>query len=719
MADLPTQQGSGGASIPPKGEEDLIRKIREDFTYCKAYWRENHEESEKDMRCMAAIPPTDFTDDRKNRPAIWPDETSQYVKQANNNLRQNKRSIKISARGEGATDQDAEHRQAYIRGIEYASNAQSIYTTAFEACVACGFGFARITTCVTGPNGEQEPRLKRIPNQFTCYPDPDADESDFSDSMIYFVLTSMRVSTFARKYKNAAKRSFSPSDREQAADWFHGENIVVAEYWVREEEEDEDGVKHHTVTQYITNGLEILEKNEWIGSWIPIVGMFGEELYVRTAGESKRMFMSLIRRARPAQQMMAYIASQEAEEFQMAPRAPLMCFAGMMNPEDHGNLHLVAKAYTEVQIPLNWQPGWGAPPMPARAQFTPNIQVYEEAYQGWRQNLQAAMGISPLPTAAQRNNEKSGIALERINTQEAIGAYHFTDNFARFLGNAGRQIDELITKLAELDSLPKQLLGKDQKDEDMPLKVAAKDEPADSQHLEESDVFFAHRGEFEVTVSEGPAYQSQREEASSFADLLLQTAPSLGLPGPIIQHLLAIAVKLKNIGTYGDEIADLLAPPDPNNLSPQAKAILAQSQGQIQQLTQELQKAQFDLKAKIPQIQSQAHQKAMDHIADAAEGDKDRLTKLAIAEIETKAQNINERMSAYEDLMAQLHQQAHEIASQLTQHSHDRQQAQDAQAAAQQAQVSDQSHDAASQQVDQAHQASMAEQQQENQGAAE
>src|SRR6185437_1800392 len=234
---FPSQQGSSDASGKPnsKSEDELLVRIREDFRYCKSYWSENYEESEKDMRCMAAIPPTDFTNDRKNRPIIWPDETSQYVKQANNNLRQNKRSIRISPRSEGATDQDAEHRQAYIRGIEYASKAQSIYTTGFESAAQCAFGYWRVTTRVTGPKGEQEPRIVRIPNWSTVYPDPDAKEADFSDQNRCFVLDTMRETTFARKYKNAKKRSFSEGDREQASDWFSGENITVAEYWVRDE----------------------------------------------------------------------------------------------------------------------------------------------------------------------------------------------------------------------------------------------------------------------------------------------------------------------------------------------------------------------------------------------------------------------------------------------------------------------------------------------------
>jgi hypothetical protein len=673
--------------------DELIHQIREDFRYCKEYWRENHDEAEKDMQCVAAIPPPDFRDDRKGRPCIWPDEVSQYCKQANNNLRQNTRSIKVSPRSEDAKDIDAEHRQAYMRGIEYASKAQSIYTTAYEACTNSAFGFWRINCRVVGSKGEQEPRIVRIPNQFTVYPDPDAQEADFSDSSIYFVLDSMRQATFARRYPKAKKRSFSDADMKIAPDWFSGDNIVVAEAWKRDEIEVKDGEKLYDVTQRITNGLEILETNKWIGSWIPVVGVFGEELYVRTGGESKRMFMSLIRRARGAQQMLAYIASQEAEEFGMAPRAPMQGYKGQFDPEKHKYLHKLPQAYAEFGIPDDWNPSWGPPPLPSRMQFIPNAQAYEIAYERWRRSIQAAVGVTPLPTAAQRQNEKSGIALERIQTQEAVGSFHITDNFVRALGNTGRQINELITKLAELDSLPKQVLGKDQKGDDKILKVAPRtqsgEQDAASEELPEAEYFFAHRGQFEVSISDGPNYQSQREEASDFADTLLKVLPTLGVPPALMQQILSIAVKLKNIGSYGDEIADLLSPPDPSKLPPAAKAILAQAQGQVQMLTQEIQKLQLEKLGKVTETQGKMAIADKEAQTRMAEADKDRETKLAVAEVMTKAQNIQERMSAVEDLMKQLHSQAHEIAMGLQAHNNAKelaaQQAQQQQEAAQQA----------------------------------
>lgn len=646
-------------------DEALLKELREDFAYAKSYWQENYEEAEKDMDCVLCIPPEDFRNDRAGRPCLWPDEVSQYVNQTNNNLRQTKRAIKISPRSEDAKDVDAEHRQAYIQGIEYASKAQSIYATAFESCVECGFGYWRVHLVVTGPNGEQEPRIRRIPNWATVLPDPDARESDFSDANMYFVTDTMRHSTFAQRYPKAKKRSFDGADIEKAPGWLTGDNITVAEWWKRKELVDEDGVKHHVVTQRVTNGLEFMETNEWIGSWVPIIGCFGLEKYKRAGGTSKRVFLSLVRRARGSQQMLAYIASQEAEEFGMAPRAPLQGYKGQFDSQVHKVLNKVPMAYVEFNIPTDWEPQWGPPPLPTRPQFQPNAQAYEIAFERWRRSIQASMGVMPLPTSAQRQNEKSGIALTKIQSQESIGSFHFTDNFVRALTNTGAQLNELITKLAELDSLPGQVLGKDQKGEDKILHIAPRPQEgeegqagpvalaADSEHLPEADLFFAHRGEFEVAISDGPSDLSQRDEVSGFVDTLLETLPTLGLPPQLMQQIIAIAIRLKNVGTYGDEIADLLAPPNQQDIPPQARAMVMQAQSQLQLATAEIQQLKMEKLGKLWELQGKM-----------ALADKQQETQTLVAEITTRAQSLSERMKAFEDMMAQWHSQAHDFAMQ-------------------------------------------------------
>jgi hypothetical protein len=684
--------------------EKLLEQIRSDFAYCQQYWRDNYDEAAKDMDCMACIPPPDFVKDRGNRPCIWPDETSQYVNQANNNLRQNKRSIKLSPKTEEATDVDAEHRQAYLRGIEDASHAQTCYTTAFESAVECGFGFWRLTTIVTGPKGEQEPRIRRIPNWATVYMDPDAKEADFSDSSIAFVTDMMRQSVFKRKYPKAKKQSFTNEDREVAKEWFHSDNIVLAEYWTREEPEASDGEKTYKVTQRITNGVEILETNDWLGSWIPIIGVFGQEMYLKTGGASKRVFFSMIRRGRPAQQMMAYIASQETEEIAESPRAAMMGWKGMFDPEVHATIHREPRAYLEFAVPADWNPQWGPPQLPTRSQFSPNIQQYEIAYERWRRSHQAAVAGTPLPTDAQRVNQKSGIALQRIEDAGMLGNFHFTDNFVRALCNTGEQANELITKLAEKDSLPEQVLGKDQKGEDVILHVAPRTEgwrppvpPESSEQVPEAKYLFAHRGRYTVTIADGSNTASQREEEADFADTLIEELPQMGLGPQLTGKILAIAVKLRNLGAFGDEIADLLSPKDQSAAQlQQAQAQLQQFQEQASAMAAELQQLKLKEAGHVIDNQYKAQFKQMEVSMQGQIAQLNADLKAYIANVTTKAQSGAERDKLFQETQIENHHAAHDVALQKDQQAHEHAmadknaviaQAQAAQAAAQQPQT--------------------------------
>jgi hypothetical protein len=664
---------------PGDADEALLKQIREDFGYVKSYWHDNYEESAKDMDCVAAIPPKDFTDDRTGRPCIWPDETSQYINQANNNLRQNKRSIKLSPR-EGATDVDAEHRQAYIRGIEDASKAASIYTTGYESAVQCAFGFWRVTTVITGPKGEQEPRLKRIPNWNTVYPDPDAREADGSDQDICFVIDSMRESTFARKYPKAQKRSFSSEDRIVAPDFLNGGNVVVAEYWTRECSETEDGEKTYKVTQRITNGVEILETHDWLGSWIPIIGVFGKEIYVKNGGQSKRLFLSMIRNGRPAQQMMAYIASQEAEEFGQMPRAS---WVGWENQFAHAEetwdvAHRTPISRLEAKVPVDWNPQWGPPQLPTRPQFMPNPNPYEMAYERWRRSHQAAVAGSPLPTDAQKVNDKSGIALEKITDAGMLGNFHFTDNFGRALQNTGEQLNELITKLAEHDSLPDQLLGKDQKGDDVKLNVARRNQPQvppeSSDELPEANFFFAHRGKFTVSISEGASKQSERDEQAGLADTIFQTVQNLAqiMPPGAVAKILSIAIRMKNLGAMGDELAEVISPKDNTAQQlQQAQQQLAAGQQAAQEMQAEIQQLKLEKAGKVIEHQFKQQIEGMRLSVEQQIAQLNADLKAYIANVQTKAQSVSERERLFQETQIENHHAAHEVGLQKDQQAHE------------------------------------------------
>lgn len=650
----------------PVGEdsdEGLLKQIRDDFSYFKQYWRENYAEAQTDLRYVSGDP-WDATDRRNRedngRPVLCPDELEQYLNATINNLRQNPLGIKIEPKGDGATDENAEQRQALIRNIENDSIAQAAYTNAYSCAINCGFGFYRVTTKRTKRGSDEvEPRIKIIGNPMSVLMDPNAKEADYSDQKKCFVMDILRKSDFKRQYPKAEHLDFTADDISIAADWFEVENVVVAEYWYIEGYDEEgDGGK---VWQCITNGVEILERNEWDGSRIPIIPVLGKEFWVPQGAKMARMYYSMVRKARGPQMMLAYLASQEAEEYGMAPRAPFVGYVGQFetDKESWDTLNKVPRSYVQVD-PIVDQTSNQVMPLPTRPAFTPNAQAYEIGKESWRRSIQAAMGITPLPTAAQRQNEKSGVALERIQTQQSVGAYHFTANFKLSLQNAGWQINELITKI--LDT-PRQMAGRGQDGEQNLIHIAPGGQaggqggPAVPQDgSAPPQTFDPQAGEFDVTISSGPSYQSQRQAANDFADLLVQQIDALPIAPPSKAKLLALSVKLKDIGPLGDEMADILDPQQNAQVPPQVQQQMGQMQEELQKahqmgaaLYQKNQELSFDLKAKVTQHQGDMELERLKIEADIAK-----------AEITTKAQIAIEREQLVNDVFKKVLDHQHD-----------------------------------------------------------
>ncbi len=673
-------------------DEDLLKDIREDFAYFKDYWRENYEEAKVDLRFVSGDPwEQDERREREDnhRPVVCPDELDQYLNQAINNLRQNQLAIKVEPAGEEAKDEDAQRRSDIIRGIEYQSNAQQAYSNAFSSAINCAFGFFRITSKVTGDNGEQMPRIKIIPNPLSVYLDPNAKELDFSDQKRCFVLDVMRKSDFERQYPKAESKSFTAQDfaSTDASAWFDGKAVVVAEYW-RIDGYDDNG-NGGKVTQYITNGVEILDKREWKGKWIPIIPVLGKELYVPKGGDIKRMFYSMIRKARGAQMMMAYIASTEAEVYGMIPKAPFVGAVGQFEGQEDSwsNVNKVPLGYL-MYNPVTDATGAVTLPPPSRPQFTADIQTYEIGKESWRRAIQSSMGIMPLPTAAQRQNEKSGVALDKIQTQQSVGAYHFTANFRSSLEYAGRQLNDLISELLDTE---REIGIRGQDESHSILKVlpgsnASEMPGAEGQAGE--PIFDPQRGSFDVTISTGPSYQSQREEQVSFVDLLIQNLQQIPQPGTPQAKIMALGIRMKNMGPIADEIADFLDPQQQEPVPPQVQAQMAQMSQHVQLVTGELQKLQFEKQAKIVEHQGKVQQIQLQGQTDMALEKMKLENQLAIADAQTKAQVPLQRNELFADMMKFFHGQAHDVGMAAQEHQQALQQGQ--QQAANQSAMADQ-----------------------------
>lgn len=660
------------AKLSKKDEDRILKELNTRFTYAKNEWRDTQAESQKDRLCLTPAGAWDAKDRQlrsaAGRPCIHLDELTQYVNQLINEARQNKRAIKVTPQGNGANDETAEFRANLIRQIEYRSNAQQAYIAAFEGAAQGSYGFARVKTAYVNPRSmDQEVLIEPIPNPDMVLPDPDFLKPDLSDCKFWFVWEKWPVSEFQRDWPHAKIQDFSNDMIASAPNWLSSDRVQIAEYWTTEyvkrtlwriagpngrpvdvlQDEKtpkmpkgakvlkEREVEVPQVMQYMTNGVEILDVTKWAGQVIPLAGCLGKLIYVTESGQSKRIIQSLIRLGRDGQQLFDYYRSTEAEIVGMTPKTPFIGYVGQFRTrgEKWEAVNHEPQPFLEAD-PLTEATGSQILPLPQRQPYDPAIQALEVGAESARRSIQSAVGGGALPTSAQRRNEKSGVALQEIEKATSMGSYHFLDHFDAFITRMGVIVEGLIDP--HYDTI-REMTVRDAKDEASQVVINDQNDPKSPR---------TGQGEqHDITLSTGPSFDSQREQAQDFADLIAGGNPQVfALLGPLI-------VKLKDLGPIGDEIAELLKflqPPEvremeaqeaEEGLPPQVKATIAGLKRKIEEMGQALETQQAKQQAHVQSAEIKAG-------ADVEKAQIAAAADVQVAEIRAEMQRFIETMKA-------------------------------------------------------------------------
>lgn len=691
--DLESTEGKD-SSVGTK-DEKLLKEIRENFAYASDQWRDIRDEAKKDIRYISGDPwePKEKEErDDTGRPYLALDELNQYVNQLINDVRAQKRAVKVIPDGEGANDKSSENRGNIIRGIEYRSNAQAAYICAFENAAQRSYGYIGIRPEYENDKSfNQVLCIKRIPNPDMVLPDPDTKKQDGSDMRWCFELDFIPRKQFERRYPDAEVKDFTPEDIELAPEWISDRHVLVAAYWkikikyrtlLQVEGPDGDPVsvykdelkkgekpkvlnerkcEEKQLCKYITNGVEILEENELPGKWIPIIPVYGKEIYVDRGSGPKRMLFSLIRLARDAYKAYCYAVTCQAECIGKTPKMNYLGAVGQFATNtDWANIHRIPAAYAEYKAKTA-ETGDAVLPAPQFTNYEPPIAALLEASESFKRAIQSATGMFNSAIGKHDTNAKSGIAIKALDEQSNQGSFHFVQNFEMSLEHCGRVLNDLLGYYYD-NARDVGIHTKDGKHQILRINDPNYVNPETNQ-LENNIISGEGAGEHNVTISTGPSFNSQREEANDFVDTMIANISNLPVPPDVGAKILGLAIRLKDVGPFGDQIAELLNP-DPNTqLSPQAQQAIQQGQQQIQQLHAysqqlegELQKMKFEKAAKITDNEFEVQMKKMDNE-----------TKIAIAEIGAKTQDILARSQ----MQAQAWQDAHGSASELALQTHD------------------------------------------------
>lgn len=561
--------------------------------------------------------------DRDRRPCLTINKLPQHIKQITNDQRQNRPSIKVHAVDDKADVETAKIFSGLIRHIEYNSNADAAYDTAFEKAVRSGRGFFRVITDYVSPlSFDQEILIKRIKNPFSVFFDPFSTEPDGSDANFAFITEDVSKDDFIKRYPKSKLASSGEweSVGNSAPGWMGDKSARVAEYFYKDFKTEtivllsngEVGLKKDLVklppdvtivaereTQIPVikwckhTAFEILEKREWLGIYIPIIPVYGEELDI----DGKRILKGIVRDAKDPQRMLNFWKSAETEAIALAPKTPFIAEEGQLegyeadwqtaNTRNHAFLKYRAKSI-----------GGHPVPPPQRQAFEPAVQAITQAAMFAADDIKGSTGIHD-STLGARSNETSGVAIQRRNNQAQTSNFHFVDNLTRSIRHLGRVIIDLIPKIYDTARAAR-IIGEEGEHEVIRINQ-------EFEHKGKLVSYDLSKGKYDVTVDVGPSYASKRQEAvASMIEITRANPKVMDVAGDLM---------VKNMDWPGSqEVAERIKktlPPgladDPNKkspLPPEAQAQMQQMGGMIEQLTAKLNELQSEKEQKLLELES-------------------------------------------------------------------------------------------------------------------
>jgi len=587
----------------------------------------------------------------QNRPCLTLNLMKPAIKQVTNEQRASRPALRVSPTGGGASVEVAQICDGLLRAIQRESDAQQAYDQACHDATALGRGWFRINTVYESPQSfAQKLVIEPIPNCLSVYPQPLCQRADYSDMHWCFIASDMPHDDFL-----AENPGFSPVDfaiwkgQGDSEGWLTQDTVRVVEYYWRELEDRQllllsNGMTIDTrggtpddflrliprgvqvVNQRLAQvpmvywaklcGAQVLNRTRWLGSWIPIVPVLGDRLYV-----GDRMKLSgIIRDGRDAQRMVNYWASAEAEAVALAPRAPWVMAAGQdegfetewdtANVLNHSVLH----------YNMGDTRGTQAPP-PQRQTAEPAIQALSTSRAMARRDFQDVVGVYDASLGAP-SNERSGRAIEVRDKNADTSNAHYLDNFAQYsLPHAGRILIELLPKIYRDPGRVIQIVQPDETEKTVLLNQQHQDPETGLQAF-----YSLAEGTYAVAVQAGPAYQTQREQSLDFLLNMAKVDPKILQVGDDLV-----------IGQSDASIAKELAARLKKTIPPQLledpaadkDAQLAMLSGQLQQVQQQAQalnahasQVEQALQAAQQQIQKLTMENQAikaDHTADMAE----------------------------------------------------------------------------------------------------
>lgn len=631
----PTDKEKPEKDVDQDEDDDakLLSRIRKRFERCMQVEMENRRDALDDLKFKGGEQWPAAVAAQRNldrRPMLTINKLPTFVRQVTNDQRQNRPAINVSPVGDKGDPEAAKMYRGVIRFWQRECSADIAYDTGFESAVSNGFGYWRTLTEWDGPGSfEQTVVVKRVRNPFTVYLDPDSQEPDSADAKYGFVTEMQPRDEFESEYPDAQLIPFTQAGvGDSYKEWANKDAMRKVEYFeivtkkkrlvelengwtgfeddlhedvledlkkartsiVRERESEVPEIKWYKAT-----ALEILDRGEWLGKWIPIVKVIGNELDI----EGKVKLSGVIRDSKDPQRMYNYWRTMEAELVALAPKAPYIVEEGQIEGYEQQWKNANVKSYPYLQYKGTSVGGKQAPP-PQRQAPVPIPEGAVNAAQGATQDMMAVTGIRWDANMTENRVDESGKAVMEKRRSADLGSFHFVDNLARSLRHQGNIFLDLIPKiLTEKQVIT--ILREDDTEEQIQIDPNAPKAYEEKQQPngKKLKIFNPKIGKYGVTVTIGPSYATKRVEA---AQSMMEFAKAMPNVASLVADLIAKYQDWEGAEEMAARLAKAVPPqlltPDQRDVPPQLQAVMAHLEQQVKQLTEQLQKAMAALNDK-------------------------------------------------------------------------------------------------------------------------
>jgi hypothetical protein len=658
-------EDEGGKKTPDK---DLLKTLRERYKSASDADRLNRQKAIEDMRFVHE-PGAQWDyitrKERGDRPCLEFNKLRVTIKRIINDMRSNRPQGK--ARPVEDSDVDtAEVYEGLIRNIWNVSDGDTVIDAAAEYQVAAGMGAWRICADYEDDDSfNQTLEIEEIKNPFCLYADPAAEDSLKRDAR-YWVLTSKMAKTaYEAKYPKAKLTNFDASEFDDKEDWIEEESVRICEYWWKEPVEKEILLLSNGATvdastldvqalaqegltvlksrkfmgskirMCIASGEAVLEgPTDWAGCEFPFVLVYGENLIL----DGKQTWFGLVRFAKDAQRAYNYSRTAAAESIAMAPQAKWWA-----TPEQAaGHTDAWAEAHKKNFPFMMYTPDAKAPGAPQRM-GGPDVPVaLMQQAQIDSEDIKAVTGIYDA-SLGNRSNETSGVAIRSRQAQGEIATFNYMDNLSKGIRRTWEILIDLIPHYYDTERAVR-ILGADGAEKY--VRINQQVLGPDGQMTTLNDL---SRGKYDVTVTVGPSFATQRQEAAETYSQLAQGNPALfAVAGDLIMK----ATDLPYANEVAERLKAMLPPPVQQILNKDAKQS-PEAQQAMQQVDQAMQQVQQHGQM-VQAAAAEATQMAQQAQSDQAQADKAKSeVQVAIANLKVMQANLSTQEAQFRQLIAE------------------------------------------------------------------